>query len=298
MNNRTNNDFDNRNINQGGNDLGIRRVYSEEQKKRRKKNKIISNIMMTTASIFLIAAIILLAIDPIKNYRRQQIVDEALININEQIEINISANIENGIANGANGDASNEILPTVTIIVPRDANQINGEDTDFFGSDAERAQFMAEMNQQMAALPENVSLNCIGILNIESVDINEPIWDNDTVIDLRYGAGHHQTSVLPGQEGNCTILGHRTRREGVLFNALGEVEFGDIIEITLISGERIEYVVDEILVVEAEELPNLVDGDDGTGSQITLVTCTYTNEGKKRLIVIGHIPAPPEGNVG
>ena len=92
MNNRTNNDFDNRNINQDGNDLGIRRVYSEEQKRRRKKNKIISNIMMTTASIFLIAAIILLAIDPIKNYRRQQIVDDALVNINEQIEINISAN--------------------------------------------------------------------------------------------------------------------------------------------------------------------------------------------------------------
>ena len=68
-----------------------------------------------------------------------------------------------------------------------------------------------------------------------------------------------------------------------------DVKIGDTVKITMLDGTEYIYVVDRTIVIDPMDLEYYVDGDDGTGRQITLVSCTYTGEGTMRILVIGHI---------
>ena len=240
-----------------------------DREARRRKNRMISNILLVLALLFAIVAAVLLLIDPIKNRMRKKEVEEQI----EQVEKLI-------------------IQPDVTeitFVVPKDANKVNGEDYDIYveGEDAEAVK--AEIEAALADMPDNVTLNVLGMIDIDSIDCHFVVFDNDTVVDLRYGIGHHQSSVLPGEEGNCCLLGHHMRVEGMFFNKLIEVKIGDQVKITTLDGKEYIYIVDKTIVVDPSDLEDYVDGDDGEGKQITLVSCTYTGEGTKRILVIGHI---------
>jgi LPXTG-site transpeptidase (sortase) family protein len=76
---------------------------------------------------------------------------------------------------------------------------------------------------------------------------------------------------------------------GSIFNRLEEVQIGDVVNITDLRGHQYTYFVDEILVVTAEEMMGYVSGGITDTRQLTLITCVYTDEGKMRLLVIGHI---------
>lgn len=233
------------------------------------KNRIISGILTALVVILLITAAVLLLIEPIKNLRRKKIVDNTVTEIKSQI---ITAEV-----------------PEITFVVDKDAVQVEGEEMDFFGTPEEQEAQRKEFEEAYANLPDNVTLNCIGLIEIESIGQCDPIWDNDTVVDLRYGIGHHQSSVMPGEEGNCCFLGHHMRVEGVFFNKLIDVKIGDLIKITTVDGKEYIYQVDDRQIVNPSDLENYVDGDDGYGKQITLVSCTYTDQGTMRIIVIGHL---------
>lgn len=233
------------------------------------KKKVINTILTTLIVVLLIAAVILLLIDPIKNYRRKKIVDNTVEEIKEQI-----------------------IVPDVTeitFVVGKDDVQIEGEDVEFFGTPEEQEQQRKEFEEAYANLPDYVTLNCIGLIEIESIGQCDPIWDNDTIVDLRYGIGHHQSSCMPGEEGNFTLLGHHMRVEGVFFNKLIDVKIGDLVKITTIDGKEYIYQVDDRQIVDPIYLEDYVDADDGYGKQITLISCTYTDAGTMRIIVIGHL---------
>lgn len=233
------------------------------------KKKVVNSILMTLIVVLLIAAVILLLIEPIKNYRRNKIVEDTVEEIKEQI-----------------------IVPDVseiTIVVGKDDVQIEGEDMDFYGTPEEQEQQRKEFEEAYANLPDYVTLNCIGLIEIDSIGQCDPIWDNDTIVDLRYGIGHHQSSCLPGEEGNCTLLGHHMRVEGVFFNKLIDVKIGDLIRITTVDGKEYVYQVDDRQIVDPIYLEDYVDADDGYGKQITLISCTYTDAGTMRIIVIGHL---------
>ena len=80
------------------------------------------------------------------------------------------------------------------------------------------------------------------------------------------------------------------RAEGKLFHALGDVKIGDTIEINGIDGKNYVYVVDTIHeMVSPEDLDQYIDIDDGTGKQVTLVTCTPLGVATHRLLVVGHL---------
>ena len=253
-------------------ELGIKRVYTAKQKKYIKTNR----ILLVVAAVLFITGVVLILIEPIKNYKRKSIINNAVTDIKSQIAIDATV-------------GSDATVPQFTMIVDRDANPANGEDYDYFGDDAQQEEQRRMMEEALANLPQDVTLNCIGLIQIESVGIEEPIWDNDTVVDLRYGTGHHQTSVMPGEDGNCTILGHRMRSTGTIFNRLNEVVIGDSIVITTIDGSVFVYTVDNIMVIDPVNLEDYIDADDGEGTQITLVTCEYTDAGKMRLIIVGHM---------
>ena len=86
------------------------------------------------------------------------------------------------------------------------------------------------------------------------------------------------------------ILGHRMRAAGKLFHALGDVKIGDTIEISGIDGNKYTYKVDTIYeAVEPSDLDKYIDIDDGTGKQVTLVTCTPLGVATHRLLIVGHL---------
>mgnify|MGYP003295519976 CR=1 FL=1 len=108
-------------------------------------------------------------------------------------------------------------------------------------------------------------------------------------MSLRYGAGHYADSVMPGEEGNCSILGHHLRAYGSMFNRLGEVEVGDSIVVQMLNGDEFTYIVDRTFVVDPMYLVDYIQGSSQEGTAITLVTCTYSGEEKLRLLVVGHL---------
>lgn len=247
----------------------VKRVYSPQQKKAKR----ISNILLGFSILLILVAIVLFLIDPIQNMMRKKVTEEAL------------SEIQTGISAGQT---------EITIIVDSNANQVNGEEYDYIGSEAERAAQSEAIESQESSdeqIPSNVTLTSIGILTIDSVNIELPIWSDASKISLRYGTGHFEGSAMPGQDGNCTILGHHMREEGSIFNRLDEVRTGDSAVITSVDGNTYTYIIDNIIIVNPEDLGNYIYSENGTGKQLTLITCSYTgvNGATQRLLVIGHM---------
>jgi len=252
------------------------------------KNKRIrlSNILLIIAIILLFAGIILITADiAIKNFRTTKMNDG--INDMDAVIADSISSAETLTEEEANGTVSE---PTVTLIVDNSALSIAGEDYDFFGTEEEialqREAVEAELEEQYTG---STVLHGIGMLDIPAIDAHIPIWQTTNTVTLRYGTGHYVGSVMPGQVGNCSILGHHMRDYGYLFNRLEEVGIGDEIIVTNLRGYQYTYIVDETLIVPPEELGNYLRGGITDTRQITLVTCTYTSTGKQRFLVIGHI---------
>ena len=100
------------------------------------------------------------------------------------------------------------------------------------------------------------------------------VWDT-----VAGAAGHHRGSADPGQPGNCVLSAHSSDAGGAVFRRLDELNNGDIVEICTVDGQRHQYTVSSVLVLdelsatlaEKHEHAKLLDPVDG--SVLTLVTC-------------------------
>lgn len=221
-------------------------------------------ILILVALICLVVGVVLLLIDPIKNMKRQKITDDMMESI-----------VENSQS---------------TFVVKSSGNEVSGEEFEYYFGEEEIEGSTADYKTIVAELPEEVVLTALGTIKIPSIGVDIPLWDDATIVSLRYGAGRLKGTADPGQEGNMTVLGHRMRAKGKLFHALGDVKIGDTIEISGIDGKNYTYIVDKIYeAVEPSDLDKYIDIDDGTGKQITLVTCTPLGVATHRLLVVGHL---------
>ncbi|MBR6849219.1 MAG: sortase, partial [Lachnospiraceae bacterium] len=229
-----------------------------------KKISIRNVILIVLAVICLVIGVILLLIDPIKNMKRQAVTDDMMESIVEGSQ--------------------------AVFVVKSDENEVNGEEYEYDFGVEELNNAGGNYQEIIEELPDETVLTALGWINIPSVKINIPLWNEATKVSLRYGAGRLEKTADPGDEGNMVILGHRMRAEGKLFNRLGDVKIGDDIIITTIDGAVYTYKVDKILeAVKPENLEDYVDIDDGEGTQVTLVTCTPLGVATHRLLIIGHL---------
>ena len=90
----------------------------------------------------------------------------------------------------------------------------------------------SQVEQEEKNLPENVTLTCVGILKIDDIDLELPVWNESSRIALRYGLGLYEQSVLPGEVGNSTILGHRNQHTSTMFYRLRKLKQ------VMLSGSR------------------------------------------------------------
>ena len=132
----------------------------------------------------------------------------------------------------------------------------------------------------------NFGSGIMGYITVEKLDLKLPIYHGVGTDTLEKGVGHLPSSAFPiGGTGNHTVLtGHTGLPSAKLFTDLVELTEGDRFQVT-VGTHRVEYQVDQILVVLPQETEELmpVSGQD----YCTLVTCTPYGVNSHRLFVRG-----------
>ena len=127
----------------------------------------------------------------------------------------------------------------------------------------------------------------MGILKIDKINVNLPIYHGTDEGVLQVGAGHLRGTSLPvgGIGTHAFITGHRGLPSSTLLSNLDKMTKGDIF-IIYVMGETLTYEVDDIQTVIPEDVDvlNIYPDKD----YCTLVTCTPYGINTHRLLVRGH----------
>ncbi|MCL6088532.1 MAG: class E sortase [Actinobacteria bacterium] len=124
-------------------------------------------------------------------------------------------------------------------------------------------------------------------ITIPRIEVEWIVNEGADVPTLKKGPGHIPETPLPGEEGRCTISGHRTTY-GAPFNRIDELKKGDLIYIEAINGSHYIYKVTSFQVVK----PTFVEILNGTNKkELLLTTCYPEYSAKERLVVIAELIA-------
>mgnify|MGYP000360359407 CR=1 FL=1 len=96
----------------------------------------------------------------------------------------------------------------------------------------------------------------------------------ESSVAILYGPGLNKV-------GNTVIVGHNYRNK-LFFSKVPTLEYGDIIEITDLSGKTVKYSVYDKHEVDPEDTSDTTQLTNGR-TEITIITCT--NDSKRRVIV-------------
>ena len=118
------------------------------------------------------------------------------------------------------------------------------------------------------------------ILNIPSLGINYPVLSETSEYLLNISLNKFW-GPSPNEVGNYCIVGHNYTNKK-MFGKLSEINFGDIVELSIPNGETVNYQVYNKFVVEPDDVSCTSQLTNGQ-REVTLITCT--NHGKQRLVV-------------
>ena len=240
----------------------------DQNRKSKSRKTAVNTVLIVAAAILLIAGVILLLIEPIKRHNRKKISEDALTVISEKIE-------------------ATEEEVEITYTVPAAGNEVAGEEEgyDVIEDGEEEIEYEFEEEPEQGG-GSTVSLKSIGILSIGKIKISYSVWDEATKVSLRYGLGHYPGSVMPGETGNATILGHNYK-DGTMFHNLGKLKKGDKVVFKSKEGKEMTFVVEESKIINANDLGKYVTGNITEDKQLTLVTCTYEygRKGWRRVVI-------------
>lgn len=103
-------------------------------------------------------------------------------------------------------------------------------------------------------------------LTVSRLGISRIVLAGANGSSLAFGPGHLFASAVPGKRGNTIIAGHRDTH----FRFIKDLTRGEIISLQTRSGERIEYEITDILIVDESETYLL---EQDKQHRLTLVTC-------------------------
>ena len=114
----------------------------------------------------------------------------------------------------------------------------------------------------------------LGVLKIDDIDIQEPIFQDVTEINLINGvATAQEPSTLDAQ--NVVIAGHSVQGVGIRFNNLNKIKMGT--KVQLISKDKLRtYEVSRIYDVMPTQV-EILDQHEGKDKILTLFTCDNYN---------------------
>jgi sortase A len=105
----------------------------------------------------------------------------------------------------------------------------------------------------------------IGTITLPTLKLSWPIYQGTTDAELAKGVGHYAKSVLPGQNDNSVLSGHRT----TVFNKLGQLKRGQLILVKTSAGV-FTYKIRAFRVVLKTDRTVIVPT---THAVLTLTTC-------------------------
>lgn len=119
-----------------------------------------------------------------------------------------------------------------------------------------------------------------GSLLIPVLKQKMPIIQGTGTEELKKGVGHYLQSVLPGEEDNCVLAGHRD----TFFSGLGKLKKGDQLVVQTVAG-TFTYEIRNIRIVDKDDRTVIVPTDHAV---LTLSTCypfQFIGNAPKRYIV-------------
>ena len=126
----------------------------------------------------------------------------------------------------------------------------------------------------------------IGIVKIPKISIEYPILEIGD-IDPENAKKPMKLSIIKywgenaNDYGNLSIAGHNNK-DGTMFGKTKKLQKGDIVELTDLKGQTIQYSIYDIFVTDPNDVSILLPKDELI-REVTLITCTNGN--KQRLIL-------------
>ena len=126
----------------------------------------------------------------------------------------------------------------------------------------------------------------IGIIKIPKINLEYPILEIGD-IDPENAKAPMKLSIIKywgenvNDYGNLSIAGHNNK-DGTMFGKTKKLEMGDIVELTDLKGQKIQYSIYDIFVTDPNDVSILLPKDELV-REVTLITCTNGN--KERLIL-------------
>ena len=126
----------------------------------------------------------------------------------------------------------------------------------------------------------------IGIVKIPKINIEYPILDIGD-IDPESAKSPMKISIIKywgenvNDYGNLSIAGHNNK-SGTMFGKTKNLTNGDIVELTDLKGQTIQYSIYSIFVTDPNDVSILLPKEEKI-REVTLITCTNGN--KQRLIL-------------
>lgn len=133
---------------------------------------------------------------------------------------------------------------------------------------------------QMVTANDGTKYYTIARISIPKINVNEAIL-SETTTELLKKSPCKFWGADPNKVGNFCIVGHNYRNTK-FFSKVPTLEYGDIIEITDLSGKTVKYSVYDVHEVEPDDTSDTTQKTNGR-TEITLITCT--NDSKRRVIV-------------
>ena len=127
---------------------------------------------------------------------------------------------------------------------------------------------------------EGKNYEVVAVLKIPSLGIEYPVLSSTSKELLKVSLNKYW-GPNPNRPGNFCIIGHNYN-DSRFFGNLNKIQNGEIIQLTDMSGEMLEYEVYDTYTVNPDDTSctsQLTEGE----KQITLITCTST--GKQRFVV-------------
>ncbi|MFC2160004.1 sortase [Actinomycetota bacterium] len=122
-------------------------------------------------------------------------------------------------------------------------------------------------------------------ISIPKIEVEAVVEEGTDSQSLKNGPGYEALTPLPGDEGRCTISGHRTTY-GAPFNRLDEMENGDLIYLETINDEILTYIMTGMEIVRATDVW-ILEGSEK--KELVLTTCHPKYSAARRLVIIAEL---------
>ena len=121
--------------------------------------------------------------------------------------------------------------------------------------------------------------NIEGIIEIPSIELKYPIINQTNDKTMKISVTKFTGGNI-NEIGNYCIAGHNNL-DGTMFGRVKKLQKGDIIKLTNLYGETVEYKIFDMYVIDPNDVSCTEIVEEGT-REVTLITCT--NGRKNRLV--------------